>query len=150
MIDGEPFDNCYSEADTSDPLKQQAAAEAVRHFEGPVNRFRRHMVSTNPKYRTRVRLSWLLPCVKTAISMTNLETLQKGVGAGKLRIHPPPPPAIPSHVDVRLLPAHDYPDDYLTVVRLSDCPSWRDILRPTRTRDDRDPQTDPLPQPIMP
>ena len=81
VIDGEPFGNCYSEADTSDRTTHQAAEAAVRHFQAPFNRFLKRMDSTNPKYRTRVRPSWLLLWVRVAISMTDLDTLLKGVGA---------------------------------------------------------------------
>ena len=120
----------------------------MEQFEPVFERFRIETASTNPKYVMRVKTSSIVHCATNAVAVVNYETIQKAKGAlDDVRMHPPPAPVLGPQCRVQLLPAHGYPDDYMTIARLDDCSSWRDTPRPLRTRDDRDPQTDPLIQP---
>ena len=146
IIDRPEFGPCYCAAD---PRFDGSVDDAIAFFHGTIERLKRKALSSGPNCVMRGKTSRIVDCVKLAVAMTNFETISKGMGFEEFRVRPPPPVALPPHVPVRLLPAPPYPADYLSDVRLDLCPAWIDKPRPMRLRDDRDPQLDPFPQPVI-
>jgi hypothetical protein len=85
---------CYFEANKSVPKAHANAAEAVKHFSDPFQRFSRTMMSTNTRYRMKVKISRIEPAIHTGVT-TNYETLRKLKALADFRLNPAPPEEVP-------------------------------------------------------
>jgi hypothetical protein len=137
VFDSPSFTGCAFAADAKDPRMREAAPKTVEFFDAPTKRSRQMALGTNPLYRMKVQLGAICHAMQLLVAMVNYQTYIKRGITEPLRVQPPPPHDVPPNNRVTMLPAREYPEDYMTNVWLDNTQQCRDQAKPMRTRDDR-------------